>query len=145
MAWAHTRMGNAASAIERWSDRTPPLPDQVSAWINPGSVAHRHALAPRVGAAEPAAAAALDGLQPARHLDLLHGMTALLQCLPGEPLMSTDNLRSMEVDNVASGQHPGLLDLGITASALEPVAALYLDGQGRADPLLRVRSAASGH
>ena len=38
-----------------------------------------------------------------------------------------------------------LLDLGITASALEPVAALYLDGQGRADPLLRVRSAASGH
>lgn len=70
---------------------------------------------------------------------------ALLQCLPGEPLMSTDNLRSMEVDNVASGQHPGLLDLGITASALEPVAALYLDGQGRADPLLRVRSAASGH
>lgn len=68
---------------------------------------------------------------------------AFLQCLPGVPLMSTDNLRSMEIDNVASGQYPGLSDMGITPSALEPVAALYLDGQGRADPLLRVRAAFS--
>lgn len=68
---------------------------------------------------------------------------AFLQCLPGVPLMSTDNLRSMEVDNLPSGQYPGLSDLGITASALEPVAALYLDGQGKADPLLRVRAAFS--
>jgi hypothetical protein len=49
----------------------------------------------------------------------------------------------MEVDNLPSGQYPGLSDLGITASALEPVAALYLDGQGKADPLLRVRAAFS--
>lgn len=68
---------------------------------------------------------------------------AFLQCLPGVPLMSTDNLRSMEIDNVPTGQHPGLTDLGITPSALEPVAALYLDGQGSADPLLRVRAAFS--
>lgn len=65
---------------------------------------------------------------------------ALLSCLPGEPMMSTDNLWSMEVDNVASGQLPTLADLGISPTALEPVAASYLDTYGAADPLLRVRS-----
>lgn len=67
----------------------------------------------------------------------------LLEWLPGEPLMSTDNLRSMEVDNVASGTLPGLDALGITAQALEPVAASYLDMAGRADPLLALREQAS--
>jgi uncharacterized protein YbjT (DUF2867 family) len=66
-----------------------------------------------------------------------------MECMPGEPLMSTDNLRSMEVDNVASGQEPGLADLGITAQALEPVAASYLSGSGLADPLLELRQQAS--
>lgn len=67
----------------------------------------------------------------------------LLEWLPGEPLMSTDNLRSMEVDNVASGTLPGLDAIGITAQALEPVAASYLDMAGRADPLLALREQAS--
>jgi NADH dehydrogenase len=67
----------------------------------------------------------------------------LLEWLPGEPLMSTDNLRSMEVDNVASGTLPGLEAIGITAQALEPVAASYLDMAGRADPLLALREQAS--
>jgi hypothetical protein len=31
-----------------------------------------------------------------------------MECLPGEPLMSRDNLDSMRVPNVASGQLPGL-------------------------------------
>lgn len=66
-----------------------------------------------------------------------------MECLPGEPLMSTDNLRSMEVDNVASGQAPNLADLGITAQALEPVAASYLVGCGEADPLLELRQQAT--
>jgi uncharacterized protein YbjT (DUF2867 family) len=66
-----------------------------------------------------------------------------LECLPGEPLMSTDNLCSMEVDNVASGQQPGLAELGITAQALEPVAATYLASSGAADPLLQLRQQAS--
>lgn len=65
-----------------------------------------------------------------------------LQCLPGEPMMSTDNLCSMEVDNVASGTLPGLEALGIRASALAPVAATYLDHAGAADPWLLVRHSA---
>lgn len=66
-----------------------------------------------------------------------------LQSLPGEPLMSTDNLRSMEVDNVASGQLPTQADLGIVAQALPAEAARYLDLSGQADPLLAKRQMAS--
>ena len=44
----------------------------------------------------------------------------------GEPLMSRDNLDSMQVDNVASGQVPGLQALDITPSALVPIADDYL-------------------
>lgn len=66
-----------------------------------------------------------------------------MECLPGDPLMSTDNLRSMEVDNVATGHALNLADLGITAQALEPVAASYLVGCGQADPLLELRQQAT--
>jgi len=65
-----------------------------------------------------------------------------MEALPGEPLMSTDNLRSMEVDNVASGQWPGLERLCIHPQPLEAIAAQYLDASGQADPLLRVRERA---
>ena len=53
----------------------------------------------------------------------------LIECAPGEPLMSRDNLDSMRVANVASGQLPGLAALGITASALVPLAKKYLSRQ----------------
>lgn len=66
-----------------------------------------------------------------------------LQSLPGEPLMSTDNLRSMEVDNVASGDLPTQAQLGIVAQALPTEAARYLDLSGQADPLLAKRQMAS--
>ncbi len=49
-----------------------------------------------------------------------------MECLPGEPLMSRDNLASMRVPNVASGKHPGLAQLGITPADLRGVAATYL-------------------
>jgi glutathione S-transferase len=49
-----------------------------------------------------------------------------MECLPGEPLLSRDNLASMTVPNVASGQQPGLAELGITPAALEAVLPLYL-------------------
>jgi len=65
-----------------------------------------------------------------------------MECLPGEPLMSTDNLRSMEVDNVASGNAPSFTELGIQPTALEATAARYLDLAGQADPLLHVRERA---
>jgi NADH dehydrogenase len=44
-----------------------------------------------------------------------------LGLLPGEPLMSCDNLDSMRVPNVATGQHPGLAELGITPGAISAV------------------------
>lgn len=50
----------------------------------------------------------------------------LLGLLPGEPLMSTDNLDSMKVPNVLTGQLPVLQDLGITPTALEAVGPGYL-------------------
>ena len=57
----------------------------------------------------------------------------LMELLPGEPLMSRDNVDSMKQPNVASGQVPGLEALGITATALEAVAPGYLGGAfGRA-------------
>ena len=56
-----------------------------------------------------------------------------LECLPGEPLMSRDNLASMQVPNVATGQLPGLAQLGITPKSLAAVAPSYLaPGQAEA-------------
>jgi uncharacterized protein YbjT (DUF2867 family) len=62
----------------------------------------------------------------------------LMELLPGTPLMSRDNLDSMRVPSVASGQLPGLSRVGIRASALDAVAPLYLEarhGVARLDPL----------
>jgi NADH dehydrogenase len=50
-----------------------------------------------------------------------------MECAPGAPLMSRDNLDSMKTANVATGNHPGLAALGIHAAALEPIARAYLD------------------
>ena len=61
----------------------------------------------------------------------------VMEWLPGEPLMSRDNVDSMKVPNVATAGQPGLAALGITASAVEGVAAGYLggiDGPGRFMP-----------
>ena len=49
-----------------------------------------------------------------------------MELLPGTPLMSRDNLLSMQVPNVATGQWPGLPALGITPAAVEAVAPGYL-------------------
>ena len=49
-----------------------------------------------------------------------------MEWLPGEPLMSRDNVDSMAVPNIASGQLPGLASLGITPAALQAVAPQYL-------------------
>ena len=61
-----------------------------------------------------------------------------LECLPGQPLMSRDNLRSLAVPNVKSADLPGLADLGIEAAALEAIAPGYLApdaGRARFNPL----------
>ena len=57
----------------------------------------------------------------------------LMEMAPGTPLMSRDNLDSMRVPNVASGQLPGLAALGITASPMVSVVPGYLSaGRGLA-------------
>jgi NADH dehydrogenase len=61
----------------------------------------------------------------------------VMECLPGEPLMSRDNVDSMQVPNVATPGQPGLEALGVQASGVEGVAAGYLggvDGPGRFMP-----------
>lgn len=63
-------------------------------------------------------------------LRLPHAMATLqalfMECLPGEPLLSRDNLASLSVPNVPGGLLPGLADLGIQASSLEAVLPTYL-------------------
>lgn len=61
-----------------------------------------------------------------------------MELLPGTPLMSRDNLDSMQVPNVASGNLPGLETLGIRPSSLASVAPAYLghsDGRTRLNAL----------
>lgn len=62
----------------------------------------------------------------------------VMEWLPGEPLMSRDNLASLQVDNIASGTLPGLKELGITPGSLPAIAASYLR-PGAKDPLLSMR------
>ena len=63
-----------------------------------------------------------------------------MELLPGEPLMSRDNLASMRVDNVASEQVPGLSALGIQAASLAGVAPGYLGQRGPRSRLERYRA-----
>jgi uncharacterized protein YbjT (DUF2867 family) len=51
---------------------------------------------------------------------------AVMEWLPGQPLMSRDNLDSMRIDNVATGELPGLQSLDISPAALVPIAKNYL-------------------
>lgn len=64
-----------------------------------------------------------------------------MEWLPGEPLMSRDNIDSMSVPNVAGGTLPGLADLGIVPTPLEAVAPGYLSGSDTRSRLNRWRAA----
>lgn len=63
-------------------------------------------------------------------LPLPHALATLqavfMECLPGEPLLSRDNLASLSVPNVASGDLPGLAELGLQPASLEAVLPTYL-------------------
>jgi NADH dehydrogenase len=63
----------------------------------------------------------------------------MMELAPGEPLMSRDNLDAMSVDNVASGQWPGLVDLGIRPASVAAVAPTYLGGHNSRSRLLALR------
>lgn len=67
---------------------------------------------------------------------------ALMECLPGEPLMSRDNLASLTVPNAASGQWPGLERLGIVPSSVTSLAPLCLAGGAARSRLLQWRKTA---
>ena len=57
---------------------------------------------------------------------MAYAQALMMELVPGEPLMSRDNLNSMKADNVATGKVPGLEGLGIRPAALEPIAQNYL-------------------
>jgi uncharacterized protein YbjT (DUF2867 family) len=65
-----------------------------------------------------------------------------MEMAPGEPLMSRDNLASMKADNIATGQLPGLSDLGISAASAAGVAPSYLGHRGPRSKLNSWRSRA---
>ncbi len=65
---------------------------------------------------------------------------ALMAWLPGEPLMSSDNLDSMQVPNVATGRWPGLPAMGIRPASLASVIPSYLGCRPWVDHLNRWRA-----
>ena len=65
---------------------------------------------------------------------------AMLELLPGAPLMSRDNVDSMRIPNLATGTLPGLASIGITPAALQPVMRPLLErrtGVARLEPYRR--------
>ncbi len=62
----------------------------------------------------------------------------MMEWLPGEPMLSRDNLASMQVDNVASGVLPGLDALGVKPASVLAIAPGYLR-PGISTPLLSMR------
>ena len=64
---------------------------------------------------------------------------AFLEFAPGRTLMSRDNFDSMRIENIATGHYPGLSELGIAPTPLEPEAAAYLGGKGRRSHLDHLR------
>ncbi len=64
---------------------------------------------------------------------------AFLEFAPGKTLMSRDNFDSMRSENISTGRYPGLSELGITPTPLEPEAAAYVGGKGRRSHLDHLR------
>jgi uncharacterized protein YbjT (DUF2867 family) len=65
-----------------------------------------------------------------------------MECLPGAPLMSRDNLDSMKVDNVHTPGMSGLQSMDITPAALQPIAQQYLSAHLGNAGLLALRKGA---
>jgi NADH dehydrogenase len=65
-----------------------------------------------------------------------------MECLPGQPLMSRDNLASMKVDNISQGEWPGINALGVTPAALSAIAPTYLGAHGPQEALAAYRRGA---
>jgi len=68
----------------------------------------------------------------------------LMELLPGTPLMSRDNVDSMQVPNVLGGTLPGLSALGIEPRSLEAVMTPVLQGRAGCARLDALRARAHG-
>jgi NADH dehydrogenase len=68
----------------------------------------------------------------------------LMELLPGTPLMSRDNVDSMQVPNVLGGTLPGLSVLGIEPRSLEAVMTPVLQGRAGCARLDALRARAHG-
>jgi NADH dehydrogenase len=66
----------------------------------------------------------------------------LMELLPGDPVLSRDNLDAMKTDNVASGQLPDLEALGIHSTALAAIAPGYLSARNPHSGLIAKRQTA---
>jgi len=66
----------------------------------------------------------------------------LMELMPGEPVLSRDNLDSMKVPNIATGNVPSLRDLGIEPAALSAIAPTYLGARGLRSGLMAKRQTA---
>lgn len=66
----------------------------------------------------------------------------LMELMPGQPVLSRDNLDAMKTDNVASGQLPGLDALGIQPAALAAIAPGYLGARSACSGLMAKRQTA---
>lgn len=66
----------------------------------------------------------------------------LMELMPGEPVLSRDNLDSMKVPNVATGLHPGLEALGVQAATIPAIVPTYLGGAGLRSKLTAKRKTA---
>jgi NADH dehydrogenase len=67
----------------------------------------------------------------------------LMELMPGEPVLSRDNMDSMKVPNVATGHFPGLSALGINPAALSAIAPGYLGQRGLRSHLTLKRKTAN--
>jgi NADH dehydrogenase len=90
------------------------------------------------------AASGISGGRPVLPLPAALGrlQASLMRLMPGEPLLSHDNLDSMKVDNVCDGTLPGLAELDITPAALSAVAPGYLSTATTSTGLNRFRRTA---
>jgi hypothetical protein len=69
----------------------------------------------------------------------------VLEHLPGPKLMSRDNLRSLQVDAVASSRFPTLQALGITPASIEQARAQESGDRDVLADLQRWRAAPRAH
>ena len=112
-------VGDVAQAVVNSLVRPPPRPGPVIECAGPEVMTLRQ-IVQRVGAM---AGCPRPVLALPEALGLLQA--AAMGLMPGQPLMSRDNVLSMRVPNVAGGTLPGLAALGITPAAIDTLVSHF--------------------